>query len=146
MTCPSSPNALRLAADDVEKGSFNILRAYCHLFGQQAPLRLAAFISDLETRHASLLAQLPEEGQQRYKARQKDAAESEGALRWVIPGAASREVDAAAAQADPSLLTLQPCYMTKLPSELSMAVTPSDTSSMTLPNPHTIHQKEIGLL
>ena len=71
--------------DDVERGAFNLLRCYTHLFGREAPLKLAALISDFEAKHAALLAQLPDEWRRHYSARQQDAAETEAALRWVIP-------------------------------------------------------------
>lgn len=71
--------------DDVECGSFNLLRCYCHLWGREAPLRLAAFIGELEARRDTLCAALPKHAREHIAERQVGAAESEGALRWVIP-------------------------------------------------------------
>jgi hypothetical protein len=71
--------------EDVVQNSFNIFRLYVHLFGQEAPLRLIKHISMLEAQHARLLKELPPSLQHTYKRRRSQAAEGEGALRWVLP-------------------------------------------------------------
>jgi hypothetical protein len=71
--------------DDCCENAFNILRAYTHLFGSAAPLRMIDRISRLEARHAELLARLPPELQRRIESRKRSAAEGDGALRWVLP-------------------------------------------------------------
>eukprot|EP00199_Chlamydomonas_sp_CCMP681_P001748 CAMPEP_0119111654 /NCGR_PEP_ID=MMETSP1180-20130426/36627_1 /TAXON_ID=3052 ORGANISM="Chlamydomonas cf sp, Strain CCMP681" /NCGR_SAMPLE_ID=MMETSP1180 /ASSEMBLY_ACC=CAM_ASM_000741 /LENGTH=374 /DNA_ID=CAMNT_0007098741 /DNA_START=1 /DNA_END=1125 /DNA_ORIENTATION=+ len=72
--------------DDVESNSFNILRAHVHLFGREAPLKLAERISSLEEQHTQLLAGLSPEVQQHFKSRHQQAsAEGQGAGDWVFP-------------------------------------------------------------
>ena len=84
--------------DDVLRNSFNVLRGFVHLYGRDAPLRLAAHISRLEGEHARLLALLPRDLQDRWQQRKVEAATNDAALRWVFPPlildeAAFRECD-----------------------------------------------------
>ncbi|KAF6258243.1 hypothetical protein COO60DRAFT_1138059 [Scenedesmus sp. NREL 46B-D3] len=71
--------------DDVMANSFNIYRGYIHLYGKDAPIKLAARISHLEARRALLLGQLPVDLQHKVLKRQKEAASEEGADKWVFP-------------------------------------------------------------
>mmetsp|Transcript_38066 Transcript_38066/g.84775 ORF Transcript_38066/g.84775 Transcript_38066/m.84775 type:complete len:281 (+) Transcript_38066:50-892(+) len=71
--------------DDVEANSFNILRAYVHLFGRGAEIKLIERISDLERQHRQLLAALPPPLQEHYWRRHKEASHEEGSDRWVLP-------------------------------------------------------------
>lgn len=72
--------------DDVCANSFNIYRAFVHLFGpERAQLQLVERITQLEARHAALLAQLPPDVQERYKQRQAAAAAEPGSEKWVFP-------------------------------------------------------------
>lgn len=71
--------------DDVLKNSFNVYRAYLHLFGQQAQLQLIDRIGQLETRHTELQAKLPAEIREKYLARQREAADVPGSEKWVFP-------------------------------------------------------------
>lgn len=67
-------------------GSFNVYRAYTHLYGAAAPLRLAQRIGELEAARDAALAALPPAVQAHVRARTADAAEEgEGALRWQMP-------------------------------------------------------------
>ncbi|GAB4820398.1 hypothetical protein N2152v2_007444 [Parachlorella kessleri] len=70
---------------DVVKNSFNIFRAYVHLYGRAAPLKLAERISEYEARHVQLLVGLPQQLQQHFRRRQHEAAGSDAALRWSFP-------------------------------------------------------------
>lgn len=71
--------------DDVLGNCFNIYRAYVHLFGLEAELKLVCYIMELETQHSQLLACLPGDTQAFYQRRMVAAAEGPGALRWSIP-------------------------------------------------------------
>ena len=76
--------------DDIDAGggggSFNILRAYVHLFGREAPLRLAERVGELERQREELLARLPPQQQQHVRQRQVQAADGGGGgLRWQLP-------------------------------------------------------------
>lgn len=66
-------------------GSFNVYRVYTHLYGTDAPLRLAQRIGQLEAQRDAALAALPPAVQAHVRARTVDAAEDGGALRWQMP-------------------------------------------------------------
>lgn len=65
--------------------SFNIFRGYVHLFGQGAVLKLVERISQHEARHAELLQHLPPPLREHFQRRQREAAPSDDALRWIFP-------------------------------------------------------------
>lgn len=71
--------------DDVAANSFNIYRAFLHMFGRDADLQLVQRIGVLEREHKALLEGLPEATQEAYRARQRSDAHAPGAERWVIP-------------------------------------------------------------
>lgn len=76
--------------DDIDagsgSGSFNIFRCFVHLWGRDAPLRMAQRVGELEQQREQLLAQLPLEQQRHVRQRQVEAAsEGEGGLRWQMP-------------------------------------------------------------
>eukprot|EP00873_Tetraselmis_striata_P019488 jgi/Tetstr1/439752/TSEL_028166.t1 len=73
--------------EDIFANSFNIFRAYVHLFGRRAELELVKRISTWEARHSELLQRLPARIQARVKARQAEAMREagEGAERWAFP-------------------------------------------------------------
>lgn len=60
-------------------------RGYVHLYGTEAPLKLAQHIGSLESTHAGLLKELPEGLRQSFLQRKETAAENKDALRWVMP-------------------------------------------------------------
>lgn len=62
-----------------------LCRGYVHLFGTDAPVKLAEHISSLERQRATLLEALPGALQKHIIARQQEAAETPAALQWVIP-------------------------------------------------------------
>lgn len=78
--------------DDVLKNSFNIFRAYVHIFGRDAQMKLVTRISHLERQHESLLAALPAAFQKQFHARHKQAAAEPGAEKWVFPNPILDEV------------------------------------------------------
>lgn len=72
--------------DDVVGNSFNIYRCYVALHGpEEASLRLAAYIGDLETRHAVALAALPPDVARRFWARHGEASAAPRSGAWVLP-------------------------------------------------------------
>lgn len=71
--------------EDVLNNSFNIFRAYVHLFGQEAQLRLVERISEFEDRHRAALCELPKWMQEAYRSRQKQASSVPGSDKWVFP-------------------------------------------------------------
>lgn len=75
----------KLSCPRPNRNSFNIYRCYVHLHGREAQLRLAERISRWEARHAELLQRLPPEARAAHTRRQREAAASEAALRWVMP-------------------------------------------------------------
>ncbi|KAL3154541.1 hypothetical protein ABBQ32_013999 [Trebouxia sp. C0010 RCD-2024] len=71
--------------DDVLANSFNIYRAYTHIYGREAQLLLVQRIADFELQYETLLKLLPANVQELVKSRQKDAASVEGSNKWVFP-------------------------------------------------------------
>ncbi|MEW5300256.1 MAG: hypothetical protein WDW36_003198 [Sanguina aurantia] len=73
--------------DDVIANSFNILRAFVHIHGEEAELHLIRRISELEQRHRTALAGLSVELQQHWASRHHEAAGGEegGGGRWSFP-------------------------------------------------------------
>lgn len=71
--------------DDVLANSFNIYRAYIHLYGREAQLHLVQRIADFEQQHAVLFAKLPDKVQALVKFRQQEAASVAGSEKWVFP-------------------------------------------------------------
>ncbi|KAK9823135.1 hypothetical protein WJX72_000504 [[Myrmecia] bisecta] len=79
--------------DDIEKNSFNIFRAYVHIFGKDAPLHLAKRISEFEALHHEKLQQLPQAAQNAYHNRRKQASAVPGSEKWVFPKAILYEAE-----------------------------------------------------
>jgi hypothetical protein len=78
--------ARNCAQDDVVQGSFNVYRCLVHLHGaEHAQGRLAARISELETRHATLLAALEASVRDAYLRRMGEVFERPGTRTWQIP-------------------------------------------------------------
>lgn len=73
--------------DDVIANSFNIYRAYIHLYGKEAQIRLVKRIVDFEQQHANMLLRLPQQTQELVKLRQHEAASVAGSEKWVFPSA-----------------------------------------------------------
>ncbi|DBB04085.1 TPA: hypothetical protein ACH3X1_013138 [Trebouxia sp. C0004] len=73
--------------DDVIANSFNIYRAYIHLYGTEAQMRLVKRIVDFEKQHAKMLLRLPQRTQELIKLRQHEAASVAGSEKWVFPSA-----------------------------------------------------------
>ncbi len=73
--------------DDVAANSFNIYRAFLHVFGRDADMQLIQRIGELEAVLDTLLQGLPEATQAAYRARQRSDAHAVGSERWVVPAA-----------------------------------------------------------
>lgn len=73
--------------DDVIANSFNIYRAYIHMYGKGAQIHLVKRIVDFEKQHADMLSQLPQQTQELVKLRQHEAASVAGSEKWVFPSA-----------------------------------------------------------
>jgi hypothetical protein len=71
--------------DDVLKGSFNIYRCYVRLFGAEAPMRMVAYVSQVEALYQARFARLPGSVQAAYKARCKQAMRQPGSGNWTMP-------------------------------------------------------------
>lgn len=78
--------------DDVVSGSFNVYRGFVFVYGaEHAQGRLAAHISRLETRHASLLAALDEATQKAFLSRMDEVFARPGTRVWQIPAPIANE-------------------------------------------------------
>ncbi len=71
--------------DDVEHNSFNVFRAFVFLYGRQAPIKLVELITDLEGKHAELLARLPDHWRAHHSMRHQQASAEPGSGRWIFP-------------------------------------------------------------
>ena len=82
--------------DDVHGGTFNILRAYCHLYGpEKAPSELAGRISRLEEELEAKVAMLSGRERGAYMRRRAEAFKDEpGGRCWEIPRAMAPEAEA----------------------------------------------------
>ena len=57
----------------------HVRAGYVHLHGSRAQLALIDRIAELEARHATLLAQLPDQTRQHFRRRHAEASEAPGA-------------------------------------------------------------------
>ena len=82
--------------DDVHGGTFNILRAYCHLYGpEKAPSELAGRISRLEEELEAKVAMLSGRERGAYMRRRAEGFKDEpGGRCWEIPRAMAPEAEA----------------------------------------------------
>ena len=82
--------------DDIHGGTFNILRAYSHLYGpEKAPSELAGRISRLEEELEAKVAMLSSRERDAYMQRRSEAFKDEpGGRCWEIPRAVAPEAEA----------------------------------------------------